>query len=48
MVFADTSDGKLKEVTAGEQIVGWCRELKTDEYGRTVAVIEACPVLQVP
>ena len=48
MVFADTADGLLKEVTAGEQIAGWCRELKTDEYGRTVAVIEACPVLQVP
>lgn len=48
IVFADTADGQLKEVAAGEQIVGVCREVTTDEYGRSLATIEASVVLQSP
>lgn len=48
VVYSDEADGQLKEAADGEQICGWCREVKTDEYGRSLAVIEASVVLQAP
>lgn len=49
-VFSDPATGRLAAYTgaADEQVVGWCRDTMTDEYGRSLARVVAAVCLKAP
>lgn len=47
-VYSDVDDGLLHPYTgdADQQVVGWCRDVMTDEYGRALARVVAAVCLK--